>query len=71
MTMNKLEAAQEAAEYIREAIHSINRALAVMQQNGLDLVNYPDYWHEFSEHPLELSNMLITDSEDIQVQVGD
>jgi hypothetical protein len=68
--MNKLEAAQEVATYIREAINSINKALAIMEQNGLDLENYPEYWHDFSEHPLELENMFVTDFEDIQVQVG-
>lgn len=67
--MNKLEAAQEVQEELLLAIKHIRNAVAIMEYNGLNLEKYPKYWHDFAEHPDELGTMVITDFENISLQV--
>lgn len=64
-------AAKAAADLIKSAADIIQTALGIMEQHDLNLENYPEYWHDFSEHPSELRNMFVTDFKDIQIQVGE
>ena len=69
-TVSKQQSAEDVAKYIRDAISSISEAIAIMEYDGLNLENYPEYWRDFEEHPTELGDMIVTDFEDIQVQVN-
>lgn len=70
----KLNRAKEAAELIKSASIKITKALEIMEANDLNLENYPEYWHDFNEHPDELRNIIVSDfasDSDIQVVVGE
>jgi hypothetical protein len=66
----RLESAQAVAEELQQATKHISKAIALMEYHNLNLENYPEYWHDFAEHPDELRSMFVTDFKDIQVQVG-
>lgn len=66
---------QVKAEVIANMIYTASKILAdasyLMQKYDLNLENYPEYWHDFNEHPLELQNMFVTNFDDIQVYVAE
>ena len=66
---------QVKAEVIANMIYTASKILAdvnyLLIEHGLNLENYPEYWHDFNEHPLELQNMFVTNFDNIQVYVAE
>lgn len=70
----KQHRAEEAARLIKSSATKIRKALEIMEENGLNLENYPEYWKDFAEHPEELENIFVSDfspNSNVQVMVGD
>ena len=72
--MTKLEQAQEVARIIKQASDLLATAFMKLEKYDLNLDNYPEYWHDFAEHSLELNNIFVSDfatDSDVQVQIAD
>lgn len=67
--MNHIQAAR-AKSLISQAASTLQEAIDIMQEHDLNLVNYPEGWKDFQEHPFELRNLIVTDFQDVRMKVG-
>lgn len=64
--------AEEVARMMKSAMIKCQKAIDLMHEYDLNLENYPEYWHDFEEHPSELWNIFVSDfNGNTQVMVGE